>query len=82
MGIKQFEILIYDDWGNLMWQSTALDENGRPTEYWNGIYNGKPVQQDAYVWKASAVFKDDSVWLGNKYGKDKYKRSGSVTVIR
>ena len=92
VGIKEFEILVYDDWGNIIWQSTALDEDGRPSEYWNGLNDGtvningngsgRPVQQDSYVWKATATFLDGSIWQGNSFGKNKFKRNGTITVIR
>ena len=82
VNMKDFELLIYDDWGNLIWSTTALDENGRPTEYWDGTYRGEPVQQDAYVWKASATFRNSNVWEGKEYPKGRIKRSGTVTVIR
>lgn len=82
VGLKTFELLIYDDWGNLIWSTSALDEDGRPTEYWDGTFNGVPVQQDAYVWKVTATFLNERVWEGKEYPKGKLKRSGSVTVIR
>ena len=74
--------MIFDDWGNLIWSTNALDANGRPTEAWDGTFQGVPVQQDAYVWKVNAVFLDDSVWEGKEYAKNKIKKSGTVTVIR
>ncbi|AEA44864.1 PKD domain-containing protein [Fluviicola taffensis] len=82
VGLKTFELLIYDDWGNLIWSTDALDENGRPTGYWDGTYRGVPVQQDAYVWKATATFRNEQVWEGKEYPKGRIKRSGTVTVIR
>lgn len=82
VGLKTFELLIYDDWGNLIWQTNALDADGRPTEWWDGTYNGVPVQQDAYVWKASATFLNERVWEGKEYPNGKLKRAGTVTVIR
>lgn len=82
VGLKEFQIQIYDDWGNLIWESTALDANGRPTEAWDGTYKGEPVQQDAYVWKVTARFLDDSIWEGKEYEKGVLKRAGTVTVIR
>ena len=82
VGLKEFELLIFDDWGNLIWSTNALDANGRPTEAWDGTFQGVPVQQDAYVWKVNAVFLDDSVWEGKEYAKNKIKKSGTVTVIR
>jgi PKD repeat protein len=82
VGLKEFELLIFDDWGNLIWQSTALDASGRPSEFWDGTFNGEPVQQDAYVWKVNAVFLDNEVWGGNDLNYKKIKKSGTVTVIR
>lgn len=82
VNLATYEVLIYDDWGNLIWQSTALDSDGRPTESWNGTYNGEPVQQDAYVWKISATFKNTKSWRGKEYDDGKFRKSGTVTVIR
>lgn len=82
VGLKEFELLIYDDWGNLIWQTTALDADGRPTESWDGTFNGEQVQQDAYVWKVTAVFLDESAWEGKEYKNGKFKKAGTVTVIR
>ena len=82
VGLKEYELQIYDDWGNLIWQTTALDINGRPSEFWDGTFNGVPVQQDAYVWKVSAVFLDNAIWEGNDMKTNKIKKSGTVTVIR
>lgn len=82
VGLATYEILIYDDWGNLIWESTALDADGRPTGSWDGKFNGEPVQQDAYVWKVSATFLDTKIWKGKEYPGGKFKKSGTVTVIR
>jgi PKD repeat protein len=82
VGLATYEVLIYDDWGNLIWESHAIDADGRPTEAWNGKFNGEPVQQDAYVWKINATFKDTKVWRGKEYEGGKFRKSGTVTVIR
>lgn len=82
VGLYQYEITIYDDWGNLIWRSSAIDEQGRPAEAWDGKYKDEYVQQDSYVWKVEAIFKDDSVWIGKEYEPTVYKRSGTVTVIK
>ena len=49
---------------------------------WDGYYMGLPVQQDAYVWKITALFRDESIWPGKEYDKGVIKMSGTVTVIR
>lgn len=82
VGLFEYEITIYDDWGNLIWRSTAIDEYGRPTEAWDGTYKGEFVQQDSYVWKVNAIFRDNSVWEGKEYQPTIYKRAGTVTVIK
>ena len=82
IGLATYEILIYDDWGNLIWESQALDAQGRPSEYWDGTFNGVRVQQDAYVWKITATFIDTKAWRGKEYEGGKFRKSGTVTVIR
>jgi PKD repeat protein len=82
VGLFKYELTIYDDWGNLIWKTTEIDEQGRPTQPWDGKFNDEYVQQDSYVWKVEAIFKDDSVWIGKEYEPTVYKRSGTVTVIK
>ncbi|HLP11664.1 MAG TPA: PKD domain-containing protein, partial [Flavobacteriales bacterium] len=82
VSLKTFDITIYDDWGNLIWESTALDAQGRPTEYWDGTFKGLPVQQDSYVWKVVATFMDDSLWRGKEYSDGYFRNAGTITVIR
>ena len=81
VGIKEYKIEIFDTWGNKIWESTALNDEGAPAESWDGFFNGKLCEQDAYVWKAEAVFKNGTIWKGKKYGNT-YKTTGTVTIIR
>jgi PKD repeat protein len=82
VGLYTYRITIYDDWGNLLWESTALDSYGRPTEAWDATFQGVPVQQDAYVWKVEATYMTSEFWEGKEYPDGRIKRSGTVTVIR
>ncbi len=84
VGLYSYHIFIYDDWGNLIWESTALDAVGRPTESWDGTFNGVPVQQDAYVWKVDATYLTTGLWEGKEYPNERktFKKSGTVTVIK
>lgn len=79
-GIGQYQAWIYDKWGNLLWESTALI-NGSPSEAWDGRYKGQKVPQGAYTWKINAIFKDGVVWEGMEQAKGKRKNIGSVTVL-
>lgn len=85
VNLDEYFIEVYDRWGNLMWDSEEIDEAGRPVEGWDGTYNGKPVQQGVYVWKASAVFKDGSIWEAANVGNNKgmpLSKWGTVTLFR
>jgi len=83
IGLETYHIQVYDTWGNLLWESSALDNQGRPTEYWDGkAKNGKLLPMDVYVWKANGVFMDGKVWQGMDYGDGKPKPYGTVTIVK
>ena len=69
--------------GNVIWESTALDDEGQPTESWNGQFMGVDVEPDVYIWKIEAQFKDDSFWDGQKPIEETIlRKTGTLTVIR
>tara|TARA_B100000674_G_scaffold474864_1_gene467317 strand:- start:613 stop:3147 length:2535 start_codon:yes stop_codon:yes gene_type:complete len=77
--LESYKLQIFDTWGNLIWETNSLDENGSPNVGWRGINkNGTPVPQGVYVWKIEAKFTDGSRWTGI----DGNRRVGSVTLIR
>ena len=65
-GITQLEMLIFDRWGEKIWEGHQLDDS------WDGTYKGKLVENDVYVYKIKVrdVFKK---W---------HNYIGKVTVIR
>jgi len=65
-----------------MWESTKLDNQGRPAEAWDGKFNGELMPQGNYMWKVSATFIDDSPWEGGDIGKGDYSTMGTLTLIR
>jgi len=68
IGLIKYHLLIYDTWGNLLWESDKL-EQGVPVEGWNGTFNGEPLSPDVYVWHLKeAVFKDGTAYGGKRYG--------------
>jgi gliding motility-associated-like protein len=85
INLKEYRFEVYDRWGNLLWKTDKLDTNGRPTEGWDGTYNGVLMQEGAYVWKASGVFKDGTIWeaenIGNSDNLPKVK-TGTATMIK
>lgn len=82
-GMKKYKIEIFDLYGNLIWESSLLDDEGQPTEYWDGKFNGQDVETDIYIWKVEAQFKDDSFWEGQEPIEENiFRKTGSLTVIR
>jgi hypothetical protein len=69
----------------MLWWSDKLDESGRPSEGWDGTYNGVLMQEGTYVWKASAIFKDSTIWDADSIGnKEKLPTTkvGTATMVR
>lgn len=82
-GMKKYRVEIFDLFGNVIWESTALDDEGKPTESWNGQFNGIDVEPDVYIWKIEAQFKDDSFWEGQKPIEETVlRKTGTLTVVR
>ncbi|NQV01806.1 MAG: gliding motility-associated C-terminal domain-containing protein [Bacteroidia bacterium] len=82
VNLKKYRIEVYDSWGHLIWESTKLDSRGRPTEGWDGIYNGELMPQGTYMWKVHAVFVDGTIWQGSDIGIGKGKTIGTVTLLK
>ena len=80
-GLGNYHCMIFDKWGNLLWESTKLEE-GSPAEAWDGTYLGEEVPQGAYVWKIDAIFANGEIWDGMIDKKGNYHSAGTVTVIR
>lgn len=81
IGLKEYRIQIFSPYGQLLWESSLL-RNGQPAEGWDGTFNGTPLPQDVYVWKAQAIFEDETLWQGSQTGNNRYQKMGSVTLIR
>lgn len=79
--MKDYHIWIFNNSGNLMWESTLLDF-GSPAEGWDGSYNGSPMPQGVYFWKIEATFENDIKWKGQKQDNGKIKSNGYLTLIR
>jgi gliding motility-associated-like protein len=85
MNLKSYHIEIYDRWGNMLWKSDKLDDTGSPAESWDGKYKGELLQQDAYVWKIIAQYRDGARWDGHNTGNNDNMpqlKTGTVTLLR
>lgn len=64
-GIQTFKMLIYNRWGELLYETDDLQKG------WDGTYQGVLSQQDVYIYKVSA--------RGLAYGL--VEQEGTVTLI-
>jgi hypothetical protein len=69
----------------MIWMSKALDDNGSPEQYWDGTFKGHPVQQDVYIWKIQAIFRDGTSWSNQDKGDHSHlteTQYGTILLIR
>ena len=73
IGLLSYKIHVYDkEGGTCVWSSNKLID-GKPAEAWDGTFNGQALPKDHYVWEASAIFIDGTVWE---------RRNGTLILIR
>jgi|GEM_PF-3762856 len=80
--LKTYSIKVYNKWGEQVWQSDKLDDQGSPSEGWDGTVKGQPGASGLYLWSVSATLIDDAKWKGMAYEGDKRKTTGPVYLIR
>ncbi len=81
-GIKEWRMRVFNKWGQMLWESTKIDETGSPTEGWDGNMNGIPAPQGVYVWEIKATFINGKEWEGMSYNNEKPKKTGVIHLIR
>ncbi|MGQ0829719.1 MAG: gliding motility-associated C-terminal domain-containing protein [Bacteroidota bacterium] len=64
--IKNVHMLIFDRWGNKLFESN--DKNGS----WNGTCKGNPVESGTYVYKIKALLNNG----------EEYRYTGALTVVK
>ncbi|MFN6038748.1 MAG: choice-of-anchor L domain-containing protein [Bacteroidota bacterium] len=59
--VKVFHMLVFDRWGNLIFESSSLGRG------WDGTLNGEKVMQGVYVWKVYATdfYDEEHVMIGH-----------------
>jgi gliding motility-associated-like protein len=65
-GVIEYELLIYNRWGELIYQTKDLNAG------WDGRVGGEPAKPDVYVWKAIGKFTNGRA----------FEIAGDVTLIR
>jgi PKD repeat protein len=80
-GIKSWTMTVFNKWGQTLWQTNKLDD-GRPVEWWDGVYNGIPVPQGVYFWKIDVEFINGTAWKGVTYDSKAPKKTGVIHLLR
>jgi gliding motility-associated-like protein len=65
--IYQFNLVIFNRWGEIMWESNDVEVP------WDGTYGGKPAPEGMYVWQ---------IRTRNPYDDNVYTYNGHVNLIR
>jgi PKD repeat protein len=81
-GIKTMSLRVYNNFGELVWQTTKLSDKGEPLEGWDGTVRGNLAQVGVYVWQASATFVNGQEWKGMSYNTSGPQRSGTINLVR
>ena len=66
INVQQYELLVFDRWGLMLYSTKDIAEG------WDGTYMGNLCQQDVYVWRINYI---------DSRGK-KHKLIGSCTLLR
>lgn len=64
--VETMDLRIWNRWGELVFESTSLDHG------WDGMYNGKPQEMDAYAFVLTATFIDGTT----------FEKQGNITLLR
>ncbi|WP_233509405.1 PKD domain-containing protein [Pedobacter chinensis] len=80
-GIKEWRMSIFNKWGQLLWETTKLDD-GAPLEGWDGTFNGQEQPQGIYYWKVDIKFINGSDWKGMTYDSSPPRKTGVIYLIR
>ncbi|MVN91856.1 PKD domain-containing protein [Mucilaginibacter aquatilis] len=81
-GLKDWHLRIFNNYGQLVWETTQLSARGEPVEAWDGTFKGAPLPQGVYIWQAEARFINGSEWKGNSYNNSSPRRTGAIHLIR
>ncbi len=66
LNVDQFEMRIFNRWGQMVFYSDAIDKG------WDGTFEGKPEEIGTYVYEISVTFLDGM----------KFRRKGNVVLLR
>ncbi|MDZ7847026.1 MAG: gliding motility-associated C-terminal domain-containing protein [Owenweeksia sp.] len=80
--LGSYRLRIFDEWGNMIFETTQLDANGSPVVGWDGRHNGRDMPMGGYVWTIDAEFNDGYVWPVPECNPENIKAYGTLNLIR
>lgn len=81
-GIQSWYLRIFNNWGQLIFETTQLTAKGEPLGEWDGTYKGVQMPQGVYPYEIEAIFINGTVWKGMSYNNSAPKRAGVIHLIR
>lgn len=81
-GIKEWRMQIFNNYGQMVFQTTKLSAKGEPLEEWDGTFNGVQMPQGTYLWEIQATFINGNQWRGMSYNGAAPKRTGIIYLLR
>ena len=83
-GLKDYYLVIYNTWGQKVFETRSLDANGIPNQPWTGNWKtGENVQQGAFSWHIEAHYINGAEWKGMLNPKsNRLEKQGFISVIR
>jgi len=81
-GLKTWRMQIFNNFGQLVWETTKLDNDGAPLEGWDGTYKGRIVEQGVYIWQITATLLNGEEWKGMSYHNSAPSKTGAIHLIR
>ncbi|MBY0245324.1 MAG: PKD domain-containing protein [Sphingobacteriaceae bacterium] len=82
VGIQSYLLVVTNKFGQELWSTSSLTEDGKPLEGWDGTYKGQAVPDGTYFWKAVVELKNGETWKGMTYDSSPPKTSGVFYLLR
>lgn len=83
-GLKDYHLIIFNVWGEKVFETRSLDANGVPDQPWNGNWPGSEnVKQGALSWFIEAHYINGTEWKGMLNPlTNNLEKKGFITIIR
>jgi PKD repeat protein len=82
-GLSFYHLQVFDLWGKLLFETSALNPDGSPRDAWNVQYKDGAIEENTYRWVIEARFVNGTEWQGMKYpNHDQPVKTGFLTIIK